>query len=106
MNYGALPLTDIAKRIDAHLKRFERDPGINKKKMGNYGMTQEYWRVAVWRAGAYVQVRYSSPVGNHASLTRSAAIRYLAWLDAGNVGTHYQVPEGFTVEIKEEERHG
>ena len=78
-------LVEIAKRIAAHLRRFESDPVINVATEGcrrpyyNSGATVAGSRVAVWT----VSFQHAT------NLTRADALRYLAWLDAGNVGSHY-----------------
>lgn len=79
-------LTEIAKRINGHLTRFEADPKINVRN-ATY-QTQPYYHAGAYRAGAYVQVWYVSYQGK-TNLKRDEAVRYLAWLDAGNVGSHY-----------------
>ncbi len=83
-------LTDIAARISAHLTRFERDPKINPldKQYGTY----QYRSAGAYRAGRYVNVRYVSYQGD-TTLTREVAMRYLAWLDAGNVGSHFKMEQ-------------
>jgi hypothetical protein len=80
-------LTEIAKRIDAHLKRFEADPVINARPAPN--RIQPYYRAYAWVAGRYVAVSYVTFQG-HSNLTKEQAAAYLAWLDAGNVGQHYR----------------
>ncbi len=81
-----LKLTEIADRITAHLKRFERDPVINKL---NKWDAKPYYNAHAWRGGAYVRIRYVSYRGT-TSLRRAEAIAYLEWLDAGNVGRHFE----------------
>ncbi len=91
-----LTLEAVANQINAHLKRFASDPEINR--VTKYDTTPYYFPMAV-RSGRYVTVRYVSYHGNSA-LTREEAERYLAWLDAGNIGKHFQMgqlplePEG------------
>lgn len=80
-------LDEIAGQISAHLKRFERDPEINKRDP-KYD-TIPYYHAGAWRVGSYVRVLYVSYQGG-TSLKRSDAERYLSWLDAGNVGRHWQ----------------
>ena len=63
----SITLTEIANRIDAHLKRFE-------------GRS--------WRSRSKLCITY----GNYRDavmVTKEQAIEYLRWLDSGNVGTHY-----------------
>jgi catalase len=82
-----LKLAEIASRINAHLKRFERDPVINKDRSGN-GLHDYFWAGA-GVAGRYVSVHYVSYQGHH-HLTKADALRYLQKLDAGYVGRHWQ----------------
>ena len=82
---------EIAARIDAHLKRFEADPEINAIDP-RYG-TSPFWRafaqVKQGTRGAGVRIKY---VGYQIERTicKADAERYLAWLDAGNVGKHWE----------------
>jgi hypothetical protein len=82
-----LKLAAIAARIYAHLQRFERDPKINVTHP-EY-RTRPYYMANAGVSGAYVFVRYVSYQGT-SNLRRDEALRYLAWLDAGNVGRHYE----------------
>lgn len=78
-------LTEIAKKIDAHLKRFEADKKINK--LNERYNTVAYYNANARQTGAKVAVRYISYQGR-SLLDKKTALRYLAWLDAGNVGRH------------------
>jgi hypothetical protein len=78
-------LREIAQRIDAHLDRFEADPKINKVVHG----MRSYYYAGARVAGRWVSVAYISFQGP-SSLDRERALRYLAWLDAGNIGRHYE----------------
>ena len=83
-----LKLSEIARRIDAHLKRFERDPRINQPiRVGDMTL-RTYYLAGSGFAGRYVYVVYVSYQGS-THLDRAQAESYLAWLDAGNVGTHW-----------------
>lgn len=96
MSNKPLRLDEIAKRIDRHLQRFADNPTIATKTwVDGQGVTREltcYWQPIAARGGARVMVKYVS-YQYASSLTRAQATAYLAWLDAGNVGTHYYVPE-------------
>lgn len=81
-------LTEIAERINAHLKRFEADPDINHRD-GRPGGLQPYYKANARRTGRFVRVTYVSFQG-HPTLTRDEALAYLAWLDAGHVGRHWK----------------
>jgi hypothetical protein len=89
---------DLASKIDVHLKRFERDPKINPSKRfdqekkvwvpDNMGVRDYYFaratgiRHRVW----VIYVMYQS--GSYLSIEE--AQKYLAWLDTGNVGRHFE----------------
>lgn len=78
-------MKELAARIDAHLKRFEADPEINKPRRDG---THPYYQCGAWSAGRWLNVLYVDYQGT-TSLTRTQAEQYLAWLDAGNVGRHW-----------------
>jgi hypothetical protein len=82
------PLKEIASRILSHLKRFEKDPIINKADP-QYKTRPYFWSNVSVR-GRRIMVTYVSYQGS-SSLTRQEAADYLAWLDAGNVGCHYEM---------------
>lgn len=83
-----LKLTEIAQRINAHLKRFESDPKINVLTLDFKYKTHRYYHAGAYRSGRYVSVCYISYQGS-SHLNRASALSYLVWLDAGNVGMHY-----------------
>ena len=84
-----MKLTEIANRIAAHLARFEKDKTINKP----FGTgVRPYYFTNAYRGGRYVCVRYVA-YQLTSSLTREEALAYLAWLDAGNVGKHWEAKE-------------
>jgi hypothetical protein len=92
--YLKLSLQELAERINAHLQRFEADAKINAPR-GQRMQTTPYFHAGAG-AGASsrrVQLCYVEYQGQ-TLLTRAQAARYLAWLDAGNVGKHIQVPAG------------
>lgn len=78
------PLTtkQIASRIDAFLKGFEKDSNINICRDGAW----DYFMPNVQSRGRWVWVEYAPPTIS--ALSKPSAIRYLAWLEAGNIGTH------------------
>jgi hypothetical protein len=85
--------TEIAASISKYIDRFGSDPKIARKTWtdGN-GVDRElslYWHGHAWRGGSRVMVRYVS-YQSASSLTKEEAEQYLAWLDAGNVGRHYE----------------
>jgi len=89
---------EIAQKINAHLQRFEKSPKLNpgerydqktkKWKRDPSGLRNYYGahargdRHRVW----IVYITYQG--GRHLSI--EDAQKYLAWLDAGNVGRHYE----------------
>lgn len=77
-------LKEIARRINAHLKRFEADPEINKV---NSARASSYYNAGASARGGWVSITYVSYQGSTA-LRRDKAQQYLDWLDAGNVGRH------------------
>lgn len=79
-----MKLREIASRIGAHLERFEADPDI----CFGASMAAKYVRPDVYATRTCLQIRYVS-VREYRQLTKADAIDYLAWLDAGNVGTHW-----------------
>jgi hypothetical protein len=88
--YQRLKLAEIAERIREHLKRFEADPKINKT-IERQGMKLPPWYyTGASYSGNRVYVWYVIFQGN-CSLTKSQAIRYLAALDNGFVGQHFQL---------------
>jgi hypothetical protein len=85
----AMKLSEIASRIDAHLKRFEADPIINKQGTAHQKGLTPYYGAGSWSYGRYLRVFYITYQGG-SILKRDAALKYLEWLDAGNVGRHYE----------------
>ena len=83
-----MKLAEIAERIHAHLKRFEKDPKINPAR-ASHGNTRAYYCSFASASGRYVYVTYITYQG-HSALPKADAEAYLAWLDAGNVGRHYE----------------
>lgn len=78
---------DIAARIDAHLRRFEADKVINTLHVES--KTHRFYHAGAWANAGWVNVRYVSYQGV-TSLKKADAEKYLAWLDAGNVGRHWE----------------
>lgn len=85
-----MKMGEIAKRINAHLDRFERDPNINK--INKYNLTPYYFASASYYGGPRIHVRYISFQQGH-SLTKNEALRYLEKLDSGFVGRHFEALE-------------
>lgn len=80
-----LKLTEVASRIYAKLKLFAADPILSKRPNGH----ARFWTPNAYNSGRYVCVVYISYQGA-TSLVKADAIAYMEWLEAGNVGTHYE----------------
>jgi len=83
-----IPLKDLAERIKRYLNRFEADPKINAPRPEASNTKPYYCASAIFNGGSRIKVIYVHYQGVQ-TLTREQAIKYLAWLDAGNVGPHY-----------------
>ena len=93
MNERPLKLGDLAERIHQHLQRFEADPDINqfpeRDRRHQRGLKPYFHASARYAGGSKMWVTYISYQGR-SKLTKAEATAYLAWLDAGNVGRHYE----------------
>lgn len=78
-------LDEVASRIRAHLKQLENDEAWNVTKDGRRRM----WQAYATRAGSRVACTYVSYQGT-TNLTRDEAMRYLAALDCGFKGRHFE----------------
>jgi len=92
----------LGQKIDAHLKRIEGDPALNPRR--RFDKEREEWVLdprgvpAYYRAGAagdrhrvwVIYVTYQG--GSYMSI--EDAEKYLAWLEAGNVGRHFKALRG------------
>lgn len=87
MSKSKVTLTEIAERITEHLRRFEADPKVNVAKRGD---PRPFVGAHAVKSGKAVRVTYSG--GGGPPLPREEAERYLAWLDEGGVGKHWQRP--------------
>ena len=85
---ASMKLAEIAERIDAHLKRIEADPKTNPWNDGKVNGTRPYFRAGVHTSGSRI-ASGTSAIKAQRILTKMIAIKYLAWLDAGNVGKHF-----------------
>lgn len=92
-------LRELAERITTHLRRFEANPEINKghrydKKLNAWVEdprgTHDYYLSNAHSTGRRISVVYISYQGG-SKLTREQAEAYLAWLDKGNVGKHFEM---------------
>lgn len=83
---------EIAEKIDAHLKRFEKDPKINApySPVGNpKTRLLYYWHAGARGCGRWISICYVA-YQSRSSISKMDGERYLAWLDAGNVGRHFE----------------
>lgn len=86
-----MKLTEIAKRIHAHLKQFEADSAINKRRDNRYAGRPFYFPYAI-KVGRNVLIRYVC-YQDDSILNKTSALEYLNWLEKGNVGKHWEVLE-------------
>lgn len=88
MTTEKLPLPELAKRISAHLARFEKSAKINV--LDPVYKTRPYYSAHAYAGprDRYVRVVYVSYQGV-SKLSRVDAERYLSWLDSGKVGKHW-----------------
>jgi hypothetical protein len=93
---------ELAQRIDVHLKRFEKDPTINPGKrfdkqvnkwMPDKRGVHDYYGAGARNDRHRVRVSYIT-YHDGAHLSIEEAQKYLAWLDAGNVGRHFEALKG------------
>lgn len=82
-------LAEVAERIAAHLARFEADPVVNAVKGYGGSRLPLYYQSGAYPAGAKVGVVYIN-FQYHSKLSKRDALGYLAWLDAGGVGRHWE----------------
>lgn len=82
---------ELAARISAHLKRWEADSTINTKD-AKYG-TSRFYRAGAYSHGGWVTVTYVGYQGQ-TSLRKADAERYLAKIEAGFVGRHFEAFRG------------
>jgi hypothetical protein len=90
---------DLGEKINVHLQRFQRDPKINpSERYDNTTKTwvsdehgiRKYYGAKALSDRRRVTIVYVSYQGA-SFLSIENAQKYLAWLDAGNVGPHYEV---------------
>jgi hypothetical protein len=82
-----MKLAEIADRLHSHFKRWESSQKLNPLSK-EYG-TRRYFHPGAWARGSRVFVRYVSYQCDH-SIKKSDAEAYLAWIEAGNVGTVWE----------------
>ncbi len=70
-------LKQIAARIRQHLRRLERQ-----------GCNARFQAALAWPAGTRMRIKYQGIACSFYSLTKTAALQYLAYLDGGGTGTH------------------
>lgn len=87
--WDRLTTKEIGERINAHLQRFEADPKINVDRSSGMRGLHPYWHAGAAGRRAHVYITYVRYQGTRA-LKKADALKYLAWLDAGNVGRHYK----------------
>jgi len=77
-------LTELAARIDVHLKRLEADPATNVLVKS----THRFFHAKAYATSRHVAVTYVSFQGE-SKLTKAEATAYLAALDDGFAKQHY-----------------
>jgi hypothetical protein len=82
---------ELGARINAYLKSFEASLKINQARGDR--TIKPYYLAGAGGDRHRVFVRYVSFQGMH-HLSVEDAERYLAWLDAGNVGKHHAASQG------------
>ena len=80
---------EIMERIHKHLKRMEEDLTINTLAAYRGMKTSRFFGAAAGMSGRWPYLQYVSYQGAF-TITKEQAIAYLAWLDAGNSGTHWE----------------
>ncbi len=85
-----MTLPELAARINTHIQARAAQPDEDGWVRPN--VLCPFSAPAAKSAGAGVTVRYKR--GIHHKLTRGHAVAYLAWLDAGNIGTHHDALRG------------
>lgn len=80
-----LTCKQIADRINIYLKKFEKDPIINK--VDEKYQTRRYYFSSAWGT-TKVNIRYVNYQYTF-KLSKEEGLRYLEWLDKGNIGEHY-----------------
>lgn len=85
------PGQEIAARIEAHLRVFERDREVNVVRRGR--RTFNTPRAVALEGPERVTVQYHAARLIY-TLTLHNARQYLAWLDAGYKGAHWDLPSG------------
>jgi hypothetical protein len=81
-------LTEIAARINQHLKALENNKKVNKTCSVTH--CSPYYYAGAWAAGRYVRVCYVRYQGA-STLTRAEALKYLEHLDGGGTDEHWEV---------------
>jgi hypothetical protein len=79
-----MTLQELATALQARLRQIEKDPTLNKPRVGLLEPT-----VVVSHLG--VLVSYCLPVGQRSFLSKEQATAYLRWLEEGYVGRHGDV---------------
>lgn len=82
-----MKLKEIAERIDAHLKRMEADPEINKPSAWG---TYRFHHAQAWHAGQFVYLIYQQH-HDRIKLTAGEAYAYLSYLDDGGTDYHHAI---------------
>ncbi len=79
-------MKELGQRINAHLLRLEADKKWNVRKDGK---GSRLWNCGACASGKWIYITYVSYQGTR-HVSRDDAEKYLAWLDAGHGGSHWQ----------------
>ena len=91
-----MTIKEVAKKIDAHLKRLE---ALQPKDMEH----KKLYSSACTVAGRYASVWYVSYQGQH-NMTREVAEAYLKYLDDGGTGNHFGIRTEIEAKKKAEQK--
>ena len=81
-------LGEIADRITAHLQRFEADPTLRETQNTDGPRFVRFNTPSAKPGGGRIRIKFvNTGLTAGVTLLKGQAIQYLAWLDAGNVGT-------------------
>jgi hypothetical protein len=86
---------EIMARINKHLKRMENDKTINAPQTHGTSKLRPYYMTSAGMNGRWPFVQYVSYQGP-VTIKKEEAEAYLAWLDAGNNGTHWNAERSKT----------
>lgn len=90
-----MKLKEIAEKINAHLKRWEADPVINKNTKPDRSGSSDYYDARAWASGARVGIQYIGYQG-FSHMSKAEAEEFLSLIEGGYVGKHFHVVGKFS----------